>query len=144
MDWTVSTDADSHSGPHHEDSTSGAESCCHTCPARFCPIATPTHSGNGNHIYHQTRITERPHQPAGGQQAVKPEHGASATGIQERYGGKSSISLSCWLSVSSFVFCSAEAICWLEKKQPFFCRWRWFPLVLLVLEQAVVWGVAML
>lgn len=96
----VSTDTDSHAGPHHKDSTSGVESCCHTCPTCFCPVTTPTYSGNGNHIYHQTRITERPHQPAGGQQADKPELGARATGIQERYGGKSSISsVSCWLSM---------------------------------------------
>lgn len=88
----VSTDADSHAGPHHKDSTSGAESCCHTCPARFCPVTTPAYSRNGNHIYHQTRITDRPHQPAGGQQADKSELRARATGLQERYGGKSSIS----------------------------------------------------
>lgn len=98
----LSTDTDSHAGPHHKDSTSGAESCCHTHPARFCLVAAPAYSRNGNHIYHQTRLTERPHQPAGGQQADQSELRARATGLQERYGGKSSISSpSCCLRMCS-------------------------------------------
>lgn len=82
------TDPDSHAGPHHEDSTSGAESCRHRCPARLCPATTPGHCRYGYHSYHQTRLAERPHQPAGGQQADQSELGARATGIQERHGGK--------------------------------------------------------
>lgn len=90
-----STDPDSHAGPHREDATSGAESCRHAHPARLCPATTPSHCRYGNHSYHQTRLAERPHQPAGGQQAEQSELRARATGIQERHGGKTSVSRHC-------------------------------------------------
>lgn len=84
----VSADSDGHAGPHHEDSTSGAESCRHASPARLCAATTPAHCRYGNHSHHQTRLAERPHQPAGGQQADQSELGARAAGIQECHGGK--------------------------------------------------------
>lgn len=88
---SLSPPADSHGhpGPHHEDTTSGAESCRHARPARRCPAAAPAHRRYGNHSYHQTRRAECSHQPAGGQQADQPELGARAAGVQERHGGKS-------------------------------------------------------
>lgn len=83
-----SADPDSHASPHHEDSTSGAESCHHTRPARLRLATTPRYYRYGNHSYHQTWLSEHPHQPAGGQQANQSELGACAAGIQERHGGK--------------------------------------------------------
>lgn len=87
----VCADPDSHSGPHHQDSTSGAQSRRHAHPARLGPAAAPTHRHHGHHNHHQTRFAERPHQPAGGQQADQSERGACATGFQERHGGKMSV-----------------------------------------------------
>lgn len=88
FDCGLPADADGHAGPHHKGPTSGAESWRHSCPARFCPVATPAHRRNGNHVNRQTRVTERPHQPAGGQQADQSELRARATGLQERHGGE--------------------------------------------------------
>lgn len=83
-----STDADSDAGPHHKDA--GAESC-----PRHRPAAAPAHRRYGNHSYHQTRLTERPHQPPGGRQADQSELGAHAAGVQERHGGKCAVGAIC-------------------------------------------------
>lgn len=82
------TDADCHASSHHQDSTSGAESCHHACPAWQHPVAAPDRSRYGNHNYCQTRLAECPHQPAGGQQADQSEPGTYTSGLQERCGGK--------------------------------------------------------